>query len=154
MTSCCKAASFCDSKVAPLCNPCELLFSDFVRTSFVSAEPSFTLSMASSEYLSARSEGNVNAKKSAFYTGIMYIVAVILLVLPYIILPSHNYIHALIAMLITVVIIIFAFTYYVSVAKDLPFKKRFLEMATISLSVAALSFLVGVLVKQFLGIDI
>ena len=115
---------------------------------------SATLSMASSEYLSARSEGNVNAKKSAFYTGIMYIVAVILLVLPYILFPSHKYVHALVTMLITVVIIIFAFTYYVSVAKDLPFKKRFLEMASISLSVAALSFLVGVLVKQFLGIDI
>ncbi|NLX61240.1 MAG: rubrerythrin family protein [Tissierellia bacterium] len=115
---------------------------------------SATLSMASSEYLSARSEGSANAKKSAFYTGVMYIIAVILLVLPYIIFPSHKYIPALVAMLITVVIIIFAFTYYVSVAKDLPFKKRFLEMATISLSVAALSFIVGVLVKEFLGIDL
>lgn len=115
---------------------------------------SATLSMASSEYLSARSEGNSDAKKSAFYTGVMYIFAVILLVLPYIVFPSHKYIHALITMLITVVIIILAFTYYISVAKDLPFKKRFIEMSTISLSVAALSFIVGVLVKHFLGIDI
>ena len=78
----------------------------------------------------------------------------ILLVLPYLVFPSHKYIHALISMLIIVVIIILAFTYYISVAKDLPFKKRFLEMSTISLSVAGLSFIVGVLVKHFLGIDI
>ena len=115
---------------------------------------SATLSMASSEYLSARSEGNSNALKSCLYTGIMYIFAVVLLVLPYLLLPSNKYVHALIIMLIIVVIIIFAFTYYISVAKDLPFKKRFLEMATISLSVAALSFVVGFIVKHFLGIDV
>lgn len=115
---------------------------------------SATLSMASSEYLSARSEGDSNALKSSLYTGIMYLFAVAMLVLPFLLLPSDKYIYALITMLLTVVIIIFAFTYYISVAKDLPFKKRFMEMAIISLSVAALSFIVGILVKKFLGIDI
>jgi len=115
---------------------------------------SATLSMASSEYLSARSEGNADAKKSALYTGIMYIFAVILLVLPYILLPKDKYISALVIMLFIVVFIILAFTYYISVAKNLPFKKRFLEMATISISVAVLSFVIGIVVKQFLGIDI
>lgn len=115
---------------------------------------SATLSMASSEYLSARSEGNANALKSCLYTGIMYIFAVVLLVLPYLVLPSDKYVHALIIMLFIVVVIIFAFTYYISIAKDLPFKKRFLEMAAISLSVAALSFVVGFIVKHFLGIDV
>ncbi|WP_203527961.1 VIT1/CCC1 transporter family protein [Clostridium thermarum] len=115
---------------------------------------SATLSMASSEYLSARSEGDSNALKSSLYTGIMYIFAVILLVLPYLLSPRDNYIQALIIMLVIVVLIIFVFTYYISVAKDLPFKKRFVEMAVISLSVAALSFLVGIVVKHFLGIDV
>ena len=115
---------------------------------------SATLSMASSEYLSARSEGDANALKSSLYTGIMYLFAVALLVLPYLILPWDKYVPALISMLLIVVIIIFAFTYYISVAKDLPFKKRFLEMATISISVAVLSFVIGIFVKQFLGIDI
>jgi VIT1/CCC1 family predicted Fe2+/Mn2+ transporter len=114
---------------------------------------SATLSMASSEYLSARSEGNSNALKSSLYTGIMYIFAVILLVLPYLLLPSDKYLISLIIMLLIVVIIILIFTYYISVAKDLPFKKRFIEMAVISLSVAALSFVVGFIVKQFLGIE-
>jgi len=84
----------------------------------------------------------------------MYIFAVVCLVLPYLLLPSSQYILALIAMLLIVVCIIFVFTYYISVAKDLPFRKRFREMVTISLSVAALSFVVGLLVKHFLGIDI
>ncbi|MBH1941856.1 VIT1/CCC1 transporter family protein [Mobilitalea sibirica] len=114
---------------------------------------SATLSMASSEYLAARSEGDSNAVKSSLYTGIMYIFAVICLVLPYLLLPSDQYLAALIIMLIIVIFIIFVFTYYISVAKDLPFKKRFKEMATISLTVAALSFVVGLLVKRFLGID-
>ena len=115
---------------------------------------SATLSMASSEYLAARSEENQNALKSALYTGIMYIFAVVFMVLPYLLFPSDQYVHALITMLAIVVIIIFVFTYYISVAKDLSFKKRFSEMALISLSVAALSFLVGFLVKRFLGIDL
>jgi VIT1/CCC1 family predicted Fe2+/Mn2+ transporter len=76
------------------------------------------------------------------------------MVLPYLILPGDQYIYSLIIMLVIVVLIILVFTFYISVAKDLPFKKRFLEMATISLSVAALSFVVGSLVKKFLGIDI
>jgi vacuolar iron transporter family protein len=72
--------------------------------------------------------------------------------LPYILLS--NYVLALGILLITVILIILVFTYYVSVAKDLPFKKRFLEMVTISMSVALVSFLIGIVVKQFLGISV
>lgn len=115
---------------------------------------SATLSMASSEYLSARSDGNENALKSAFYTGIMYIVAVVLLVAPYLIAPVDQYLPALLSMLVIVIVIIFIFTYYISVAKDLPFKRRFLEMAGISISVATLSFFIGLAIKYFLGIEI
>jgi len=49
---------------------------------------------------------------------------------------------------------IFLFNYYISVAKDYNFKKRFGEMAAISLGVAGISFLIGVLIKQFIGVDI
>lgn len=115
---------------------------------------SATLSMASSEYLSARSDGEPNALKSALYTGIMYIIAVTLLVAPYLLLPADQYAAALIAMLVIVIAVIFVFTYYISVAKDLPSGKNFREMAFISLSVAILSFVVGYLVKHFLGIEI
>ena len=56
--------------------------------------------------------------------------------------------------MVTVVLIIFVFNYYIAVAKGLEFKKRFLEMAAISLGVAVFSFVIGLLVKEFLGIDV
>ncbi|MCG1012259.1 VIT1/CCC1 transporter family protein [Tepidanaerobacter sp. GT38] len=115
---------------------------------------SATLSMASSEFLSAKSEGSKDALKSSFYTGIAYLITVVMLILPYLLFPSQRYMFALVTMLITVVAIIAAFNYYIAVAKDLPFKRRFLEMAIISLSVAALSFVVGLIVKSALGVDI
>lgn len=115
---------------------------------------SATLSMASSEFLSARSEGRKDAFKSCTYTGIAYLITVTLLVLPYLLLPAHAYALALGIMVATVVLIIFVFNFYISVAQGLNFKRRFLEMAGISLGVAALSFVVGLLVKHFLGIDV
>lgn len=115
---------------------------------------SATLSMASSEYLSSRSEGNTNAFKSGLYTGVVYLATVAFLVLPYLLLPDTAFMLALGIMLGTVVLIILGFTYYISVAKDVPFLKRFGEMATISLSVAALSFVIGIIVKKTLGIEI
>ncbi len=115
---------------------------------------SATFSMASSEFLAARSEGRSDAFKSCIYTGIAYLITVILLIAPYLIFDNGSYMWALAAMLAIVVLIILVFTYYTSVAQDQPFKSRFLEMAGISIGVAVLSFVVGILAKQFLGIDI
>lgn len=115
---------------------------------------SATLSMGSSEYLSSKADGDKNAFQAACYTSMMYIFAVALMISPYLIFEKHLYVHAVITMLIIVVLIIFFFTYYISVARDLNFKKRFFEMFTVSLSVALVSFLVGIVVKKFLGLDI
>ena len=115
---------------------------------------SATFSMASSEFLAARSEGRSDALKSCTYTGIAYLITVVLLILPYLLLGSSQYIAALVCMLAIVVLIIAGFTYYTSVAQDEPFKSRFLEMAVISISVAVMSFIVGVLAKKFLGVDL
>lgn len=115
---------------------------------------SATFSMASSEFLAARSEGRDDAMKSCTYTGIAYLITVILLIAPYMIFSNEQFILALICMLLIVVLIIAGFTYYTSVAQDQPFKSRFLEMASISISVAVISFFVGVLAKKFLGVDL
>lgn len=115
---------------------------------------SATLSMASSEYLSSRSDGDPNAGRSAAYTGISYLFTVIVLILPYMILPEKMFAGALVMMMIFAIGIIAAFNYYISVARDYSFKKRFGEMAGISLTVSALSFVIGLLVKHFLGVDI
>ncbi|MBR6823544.1 MAG: VIT1/CCC1 transporter family protein [Firmicutes bacterium] len=115
---------------------------------------SATFSMASSEFLAARSEGRDDALKSCSYTGIAYLVTVVLLILPYLIFDSAHYMYALFAMLAVVILIIAAFTYYTSVAQDQPFKSRFWEMALISVGVAVISFFVGIVAKKFLGVDI
>ena len=115
---------------------------------------SATFSMASSEFLAARSEGRNDALKSCSYTGIAYLLTVIALIAPYLLFPTGAYIPALLCMLAVVILIIAGFTYYTSVAQDQPFKSRFLEMALISVTVAVVSFIVGILAKQFLGVDL
>ncbi len=115
---------------------------------------SATLSMAASNYLAERADNNPNALKASVYTGIAYLVTVVLLVLPYLIFPNDMYLCALIVMLSTMIFIIFFFNYYISVAKSLPFFKRFAEMASISLGVACISFVIGLLAKHFLNIDV
>ena len=115
---------------------------------------SATFSMASSEFLAARSEGRSDALKSCTYTGIAYLFTVVALILPYLLLGTSQYIAALVCMLAVVVLIIAGFTYYTSVALDQPFRKRFSEMALISIGVAVVSFFVGILAKQLLGVEI
>lgn len=115
---------------------------------------SATFSMASSEFLSAKSEGHKDAFKSCAYTGVAYLITVILLILPYLLFDVTQSIPALICMLGIIVVIIAAFTYYTSVAKDQPFVSRFFEMAGISIGVAVLSFFVGILAKHLLGVDV
>ena len=115
---------------------------------------SATFSMASSEFLAARSEGRTDALKSCSYTGIAYLITVVLLILPYLLLGSSAYIAALVSMLLVVVAIIAGFTYYTSVALNQPFVRRFGEMALISIGVAVVSFLVGILAKSLLGVDV
>lgn len=115
---------------------------------------SATLSMAASNYLAERANNNPEAFKSCLYTGIAYLVTVVLLVLPYLIYPHDMYPAALVTMLAVVVFIIFFFNYYISVAKSLPFWRRFVEMAAISLGVAVISFVIGLLAKSVLGVEL
>ncbi len=112
-----------------------------------------SLSMAASEYLSTRSEKTEkNPVRSAIYTGIAYIITVTLLILPYLLI--QNYYIDLAISLTVAVLIIGTFNYYISVAKDEDFRKRFFEMAGLSLSVAAFSFGIGYLIRLWLGVDI
>ena len=111
-----------------------------------------SMSMGASEYLSTRTEGGENALKSSLYTGIAYVLTVILLVAPFFIFNS--YIVSLPVTLLLCVVILLVFNYYVSVAKDLNFLRQFSVMAGVSLGVSALSFIIGILVKTYLGIDV
>ena len=115
---------------------------------------SATFSMASSEFLAAKSEGRTDAFKSCAYTGVAYLITVALLILPYLLFDNSGYMYALFTMLAVVVLIIAGFTYYISVAKGEKFKPHFFEMCGISIGVAVLSFGVGILAKKFLGVDL
>jgi VIT1/CCC1 family predicted Fe2+/Mn2+ transporter len=115
---------------------------------------SATFSMASSEFLSAKSEGRKDAFKSCAYTGVAYLLTVVFLILPYLLFGVTQCIPALVCMLGIIVAIIAGFTYYTSVAQDQPFLSRFFEMAGISVSVAVISFVVGILAKMFLGVEV
>jgi len=112
-----------------------------------------SLSMAASEYLSTKTEGGEkNPLKASLYTGITYVGAVSVLILPYLLLPNPFW--ALGLALLGASLLIFVFTFYFSVVREVPFKQRFLEMISISLGVAFLSFIIGLLVRQFLGVEI
>ncbi len=112
-----------------------------------------SLSMGASEYLSQRSDGGTtDPVKASVYTGIAYIATVALLILPFLVLASP-YI-ALVFTLLGAVVVIFLFTFYISVARDLPFWKRFGEMLLISLGIAAISFVIGVLIRTVLNINV
>jgi VIT1/CCC1 family predicted Fe2+/Mn2+ transporter len=110
-------------------------------------------SMAASEYLSTKSEEtSKNPIKASVYTGIAYIITVVLLILPY--LLFDNIYLCLGWALLTAVLIIGVFNYYIAVAKDVNFTRRFLEMTGLSLGIAVLSFLVGLALRLFFGIEI
>nr|WP_320114821.1 VIT1/CCC1 transporter family protein [uncultured Desulfuromonas sp.] len=113
-----------------------------------------SLSMACSEYLSMKNSNGEEKHpiKGAAYTGIAYVTTVFLLILPF--LVFEHYFVCLFFSLVTAVAIIAGFNYYISVAEDLTFKDRFREMAFLSLGVAGLSFLIGYVVRIFLGVDI
>ncbi|MFH1413710.1 MAG: VIT1/CCC1 transporter family protein [Candidatus Omnitrophota bacterium] len=112
-----------------------------------------SLSMAASEYLSTRHEkGEKNPLKASIYTGLAYIGTVILLILPYLLL--ENIFLCISLVLVFVLLIISIFTYYISVAKELDFKKRFLEMAGISVGVAAINFVIGLVIRHVFGIEV
>jgi vacuolar iron transporter family protein len=111
------------------------------------------LSMASSEYLSSRTEGKTaEAVKSAIFTGIAYVIAVIFLVAPY--LVFHSPFIALLVALADSLLIVFLFTFYLSVTNDQPFGKRFTEMAVISIGVGLVSFGLGYLARILFGIEV
>lgn len=112
-----------------------------------------SMSMASAEYLSTKHEDTGKSPlKASLYTGIAYVATVIFLIVPYFLCP--NIYLALGVTIFDALLIMFLFSFYVSVAKGLPLKKRFFEMAALSLSIAGISFLIGLGVRTAFRVDI
>ena len=111
-----------------------------------------TLSMAASEYLAKKNDPNEpHPLKASIYTGIAYMIVVTMLLIPYCVFASP--VIALAFCLLNAAIVIFVFTFYVSVVRKEPFKPAFIEMISISFGVAGLSFLIGWSAKTLLGIE-
>ncbi|MFB3851407.1 MAG: VIT1/CCC1 transporter family protein [Acidobacteriota bacterium] len=114
---------------------------------------SASLSMSASEYLSTKAEeGERSPLKASIYTGLAYVITVFLLVFPFFLI-SNPFIALSFSILFAVFVIAF-FNFYLTVAKDKPFFKPFLEMILISLSVAAVSFVIGYFARIIIGVEI
>jgi VIT1/CCC1 family predicted Fe2+/Mn2+ transporter len=115
-----------------------------------------SMSMAASGFLSAREEADREASrkplKSAAYTGVAYVVTVLVLILPYLLLG--NVYAAAATMMACSVLIVLAYNFYITTAKNLPLWCRFRDMAAISLGVACISFLVGLLVRTLFAVEV
>ncbi|MFT4073724.1 MAG: VIT1/CCC1 transporter family protein [Dysgonamonadaceae bacterium] len=109
------------------------------------------LSMASSEYLSRKSDGETTgeALQASLYTGGAYLITVVILILPFLLIS--NVLWALVFTIVLAMAIIAVFNFYYSVVKDESFKKRFWEMALISFGVAIVSFAIGYVLNKFIG---
>lgn len=113
-----------------------------------------SMSMAASGYLSSKEEGKKgkNPLKSAIYTGMTYVVTVLLLIIPFIVFK--NAYVALITTLAFAILIIAGYTFYITTAKNLKFWRRFLEMSIISVSVAIITFGISYAVRTLFGIEV
>ncbi len=113
---------------------------------------SASLSMGSSEYLSQKAEKESQPLKAAFYTTVAYFITVLALVMPFFLF--ENFYHSLALMFINATIVILIFSFFVSVVKEISFKRGFLEMFLISFSVSIISFTIGYLARKILNVNI
>ncbi|MCM8792163.1 MAG: VIT1/CCC1 transporter family protein [Candidatus Omnitrophica bacterium] len=112
-----------------------------------------SMSMSASEYLSTKQEETTKSPlKASIYTGFAYVGTVILLVLPYFIFK--NIFLCLGWVILGAILVVLIFTFYISVAKGLSFRQRFLEMSGISLGIAVINFIIGILIRKIFGIEI
>lgn len=65
-----------------------------------------------------------------------------------------QYLYVLVVSLLAASMIIYIFNYCISVAKDILFRKRFPEMALLSISVALIGFGIGWLIRSVFGTEI
>ena len=113
---------------------------------------SASISMAIASYMQARSEGVKNPKTAAIFTFVAYIAVAVLLSIPYLTLPSLTI--AFVVMLIIATTTTAYMTLYTSVINDRKFTREFIETAALIFGVSTLLYIVGIFVREFLGITV
>jgi len=120
-------------------------------------------SMGASEYLSSRAEKkSESAVKAAFFTWVSYLITVFLLVSPYLLFNADSpdyqglepHVQALLCTFVIGLLIVAVFNFYVSVVEEVSFSSRFLEMAGILGVVSLISYVIGILLRGALGIEV
>ncbi|WP_331775245.1 VIT1/CCC1 transporter family protein [Sulfurospirillum sp. 1612] len=113
-----------------------------------------SLSMAGSAYLESKENPNDDISPATYslYTGGAYILTTAMLVMPFFLINTMAL--ALLVMFVFAFVAILLYTFYISVAKDVPFWIRVAQMSAITFGVAIISFGIGYGVKYFFGIEI
>jgi VIT1/CCC1 family predicted Fe2+/Mn2+ transporter len=111
-----------------------------------------SLSIGGSEYLSTRDKGDKNPVKASIYAGSSFFLVVAMLIVPYFFIEIP--LLSLGIALLLAISLIALFNYYLSVAKNLSFKKRFAQMFFVSMGVAAVNFVLGIFIRNYLNIKV
>ena len=127
--------------------------SDLIILAGLITGAAMVLSVASTEYLATKSgEGGHSPLKAVLYGGLANVITFVFLLFPYFIF--HNVYMSMGLMIFNAIVVVFLFSFYISVAKEISFRRRFSEMVLISLGVAALAFAIGYLARTLLHINI
>jgi len=127
--------------------------SDLIVLAGLITGSAMVLSVASTEYLGAKSgTGSRSPLKAVLYGGLANIITFIFLLFPYFIFD--NVYVSLGVMIFNAIVVVYLFSFYISVAREISFRRRFSEMALASLGVAGLAFVIGYLARIFLHINI
>jgi vacuolar iron transporter family protein len=110
------------------------------------------LSMSASEYLSKKADKAKKPYHAAMNTGLTYLITVFILVIPFLLFTNQYF--ALFTSIVLVALVVFCFTFVLSIAKDINFKKRFFEMLAICLIIASISFIISYIIKGLFNINL
>ncbi|MCX8112565.1 MAG: VIT1/CCC1 family protein [Bacteroidia bacterium] len=106
-----------------------------------------SISMASAAYLQAKQNPSISPLSSALYTGISYIVAVVILALPYFSFPSTK--AAFWWSVLLAVMMVLAFMYYSSVIFERSFRQEAVESLVVLSATCILSYGFGEGLRYF-----
>lgn len=111
-----------------------------------------SLSMAASAFMHARQEKDSAAAEVGIYTGVSYLIVVILLVSPYFLFDRLTL--SLLVMMAIALAIIVLMSWYSAVHNRKSFWSEFGIMLVFSLGVAIISFLISKLLQRLIGINL
>lgn len=109
------------------------------------------ISMASAAYLQSKQQTGKPSVPAAISTGVAYIIAVVLLALPYFV--TDNMPYAFGGSIIIAIFLVAGFTFYGAVLNDTKFSRDFFQAVALTIGTAIATYFFGLLVGQYFGIQ-